>query len=120
MRRSVARFALLTAVTAALATAVAVSVAVAGPAPTTFASLTCSTNVFDNLSFATPAAARGGEREPSAWKNPPIDEAPTLDPGEAWSYNPDVDHYASEPYQTTKTRKVLKNHVKAEATKESL
>jgi len=81
MRRSVARFALLTAVTAALATAVAVSVAVAGPAPTTFASLTCSTNVFDNLSFATPAAARGGEREPSAWKNPPIDEAPTTGHG---------------------------------------
>jgi hypothetical protein len=47
-----------------------------------------------------------------------VEKLPTLDPGEAWSYNPDVDHYASESYQTTKTKKVLKNHVKAEATKE--
>jgi len=47
-----------------------------------------------------------------------VDKLPTLDPGEAWEYSPDVDHYASEPYQTTKTKKVLKNHVKAEATKE--
>ncbi len=47
-----------------------------------------------------------------------VDKLPTLDPGEAWNYNPDVDHYASESYQTTKTKKVLKNHVKAEATKE--
>ena len=47
-----------------------------------------------------------------------VEKLPTLDPGEAWEYNPDVDHYASEPYQTTKTKKVLKNHVKAEATKE--
>lgn len=47
-----------------------------------------------------------------------VDKLPTLDPGETWSYNPDVDHYASESYQTTKTKKVLKNHVKAEATKE--
>ena len=47
-----------------------------------------------------------------------VEKLPALDPGETWGYNPDVDHYASEPYQTTKTRKVLKNHVKAEATKE--
>ena len=47
-----------------------------------------------------------------------VDKLPALDPGETWTYNPDVDHYASEPYQTTKTRKVMKNHVKAEATKE--
>jgi hypothetical protein len=47
-----------------------------------------------------------------------VEKLPTLDPGEAWSYNPDVDHYASESYQTTKTKKVMKNHVKAEATKE--
>ena len=30
----------------------------------------------------------------------------------------DVDQYSSEAYQTTKTKKVMKNHVKAEATKE--
>ena len=47
-----------------------------------------------------------------------VEKLPTLDPGESWSYNPDVDHYASEPYQTSKTKKVMKNHVKAEATKE--
>jgi hypothetical protein len=47
-----------------------------------------------------------------------VEKLPTLDPGEAWSYSADVDYYASAPYQTTKTKKVLKNHVKAEATKE--
>ena len=47
-----------------------------------------------------------------------VEKMPTLDPAEAWSYSPDVDHYVSESYQTTKTKKVLKNHVKAEATKE--
>jgi hypothetical protein len=47
-----------------------------------------------------------------------VEKFPTLDPGESWEYSPDVDHYASEPYQTTKTKKVLKNHIKAEATKE--
>ena len=47
-----------------------------------------------------------------------VDKLPTLDPAEAWSYSTDVDHYVSESYQTTKTKKVLKNHVKAEATKE--
>jgi hypothetical protein len=47
-----------------------------------------------------------------------VEKLPTLDPGESWEYSPDVDHYVSEPYQTTKTKKVLKNHVKAEATKE--
>ena len=47
-----------------------------------------------------------------------VEKLPTLDPGESWQYNEDADCHASEPYQTTKTRKVLKNHVKAEATKE--
>ena len=47
-----------------------------------------------------------------------VEKLPTLDPAEAWSYSPDADYHASEPYQTTKTKKVLKNHVKAEATKE--
>src|ERR1700750_554555 len=81
MRRTAVRLALLSALTAALAAAVAVSVSVGVPAPPTFASLPCSTNVFDNLSFGTPAGARGGEREPSAWKSPPIDEAPTTGHG---------------------------------------
>jgi hypothetical protein len=47
-----------------------------------------------------------------------VEKLPTLDPGEVWSYSPDVDHFASESYQTTKTKKAMKNHVKAEATKE--
>jgi len=47
-----------------------------------------------------------------------VEKLPTLDPGESWNFSADVDHYASEPYQTTKTKKILKNHVKAEATKE--
>ena len=81
MRRTVARLALLTTVAAALATVAAVSVAVAVPAPTTFASLTCSTNVFDNLAFGTSAGARGGDREPAAWKSPPIEEAPATGHG---------------------------------------
>ena len=81
MQRTVARLALLTALTAALAAVVAVSVAVAVPAPTTFSSLTCSTNVFDNLSFGTAAGERGGDREPAAWKSPPIEEAPATGHG---------------------------------------
>ncbi len=47
-----------------------------------------------------------------------VEKLPALDPGESWEYSPEVDYHVSEPYQTTKTRKVLKNHVKAEATKE--
>jgi len=47
-----------------------------------------------------------------------VDKLPTLDPGETWQYSAEVDAHASEPHQTTKTKKVLKNHVKAEATKE--
>jgi hypothetical protein len=47
-----------------------------------------------------------------------VEKLPTLDPGESWEYNEDADCYASEPHQTTKTKKVMKNHVKAEATKE--
>jgi Pregnancy-associated plasma protein-A len=81
MQRTLARLALLTAATAALAAVVAVSAATAVPAPTTFASLTCSTNVFDNLSFGTPAGARSVDREPSGWKTPPIDEAPATGHG---------------------------------------
>jgi pregnancy-associated plasma protein-A len=81
MQRTLARLALLTAATAALAAVVAVSVATAVPASTTFASLTCSANVFDNLSFGTAAGARGGDREPSGWKSPPIEEAPATGDG---------------------------------------
>lgn len=47
-----------------------------------------------------------------------IEKLPTLDPAETWKYNQDVDCYQSEAYETVKTKKVLKNHVKYEATKE--
>ena len=47
-----------------------------------------------------------------------VEKLPTLDPSETWNFSSGADHFASEPYQTTKTKKVLKNHVKAEATKE--
>ena len=47
-----------------------------------------------------------------------VEKLPTLDPGESWEYSEDADCYASAAYQSTKTRKVMKNHVKAEATKE--
>jgi hypothetical protein len=47
-----------------------------------------------------------------------VEKLPVLDPGESWTYKADVDQYSSEAYQTTKTKKVMKNHVKAEATKE--
>jgi hypothetical protein len=47
-----------------------------------------------------------------------VEKLPTLDPAESWKYSQEADAYASEAYETTKTKKVLKNHVKAEATKE--
>ena len=62
----------------------------------------------------------GAEKPLALWPTPCMtmvsEKLPTLDPGEAWNYSADVDYYASEPYQTTKTKKVMKNHVKAEAT----
>ncbi len=47
-----------------------------------------------------------------------ITKLPVLDPAERWEYNAGQDCYASEPFQTTRTKKVPKNHVKYEATKE--
>lgn len=41
---------------------------------------------------------------------------PTLDPAEKWTYSPESGYFESEVAQTTKTKKVPKNHVKAEAT----
>ena len=45
-----------------------------------------------------------------------IKNLPTLDAGESWEYDPSSDCFATEPLQTTKTKKVPRNHVKAEAT----
>lgn len=41
---------------------------------------------------------------------------PTLDPASEWSYDPVADCMKTPAVDTTKTKKVLKNHVKAEAT----
>lgn len=41
---------------------------------------------------------------------------PTLEPGEKWDWDPQTRTYASSPKDTFKTKKVRKNHVKAEAT----
>jgi hypothetical protein len=47
-----------------------------------------------------------------------ITKLPILDPAERWTYNGDVGAYASAPSQTLRAKKVLKNHVLYEATKE--
>jgi hypothetical protein len=47
-----------------------------------------------------------------------VEKLPTLDPAETWKYSVEADFYASDPSETTKTKKVLKNHIKYEATKE--
>jgi hypothetical protein len=47
-----------------------------------------------------------------------VEKLPTLDPAETWKFSPEADCYTSDAYETTKTKKVLKNHVKSEATKE--
>lgn len=47
-----------------------------------------------------------------------IEKLPVLDPAERWEYNSAQDCYASEPFQTSRSKKVPKNHIKYEATKE--
>lgn len=45
-----------------------------------------------------------------------IRKLPTLDPSETWHYDSASDCYVTEPTQTTRTKKVPKNHVLAAAT----
>lgn len=45
-----------------------------------------------------------------------ISKLPVQDPSKDWRLDPASDAYAAEPVQSFKTRKVLRNHVKAEAT----
>jgi uncharacterized protein with ParB-like and HNH nuclease domain len=45
-----------------------------------------------------------------------VSKLPTLDSTEKWVYSDEQDAYSSEESKTNKTKKVLKNHVKAEAT----
>src|SRR5690242_7574302 len=45
-----------------------------------------------------------------------VRKLPVLDASEAWSFDPSADCWATEPVQTTRTKKIPRNHVKAEAT----
>ncbi len=47
-----------------------------------------------------------------------IDKVPTLDPSENWQYDSKLNQYVADDKVTFRTKKVLKNHVKYEATKE--
>lgn len=45
-----------------------------------------------------------------------IGKLPLLDAADVWSYDTSQDCYATPPIQTARTKKILRNHVKAEAT----
>ncbi|HEY3992116.1 MAG TPA: hypothetical protein VGM01_04460 [Ktedonobacteraceae bacterium] len=45
-----------------------------------------------------------------------IKKLPLLDASESWTFDQSADCWATEPVMTTKTKKVPRNHVKAEAT----
>jgi len=47
-----------------------------------------------------------------------IKKLPVLDPSETWTFDGAADAYATDVVHTIKTKKVPRNHVKAEATKE--
>lgn len=45
-----------------------------------------------------------------------IKKLPVLDAAESWQFDESQDAWATDPIQTTKTKKIPRNHVKAEAT----
>ncbi len=47
-----------------------------------------------------------------------VDKLPTLDPGEEWLFNDATNSWATKAAETIRTKKVPRNHVLAEATKE--
>ncbi len=47
-----------------------------------------------------------------------VEKMPVLDSAERWSYDSSQDCFASEQYQSLRTKKVPKTHIKYEATKE--
>jgi len=47
-----------------------------------------------------------------------INKMPVLDPSEEWDYKDEMGAYATEAYETTRTKKVPRNHVKAPATEQ--
>ena len=47
-----------------------------------------------------------------------VSNIPILDPSQEWHFDDNTNCYVSKRQETTRTKKVLRNHVKAEATKE--
>lgn len=47
-----------------------------------------------------------------------VSKLPTLDPAFKWVWNRESDTYSTEPVTTVRTKKVVRNHVLSEATKE--
>jgi hypothetical protein len=45
-----------------------------------------------------------------------VRKLPVLDAAESWTFDPSADCWATEPLQTVRTKKIPRNHVKAEAT----
>jgi hypothetical protein len=45
-----------------------------------------------------------------------VRKLPTLDAAESWEYDASADCWATDPVQTVRTKKIPRNHVKAEAT----
>ena len=45
-----------------------------------------------------------------------VRKLPVLDTAETWTFDPSADCWATEPVQTVRTKKIPRNHVKAEAT----
>jgi hypothetical protein len=45
-----------------------------------------------------------------------VSKLPVLDASDSWAFDQAADCWATEPVQTTKTKKIPRNHVKAEAT----
>lgn len=45
-----------------------------------------------------------------------VKKLPVLDAAETWNFDASADCYATEPVQTVRTKKIPRNHVKAEAT----
>jgi hypothetical protein len=47
-----------------------------------------------------------------------VEKLPTLDPSENWTFSEAAGYYATDPVETTRTKKVPRNHVLAEATEQ--
>jgi hypothetical protein len=45
-----------------------------------------------------------------------VEKLPVLDAAETWQFSQEADAYACKPYESTRTKKIKRNHVKSEAT----